>query len=170
MYLPPDSVPCGFQGLREDSWSELDDLGKQILEAGRNSGVIGGDTQHLAHMRTTGTTLNPLSLPGLGRPRDSTFPRYSEQSPSSEPVENYLMHNGTSFFPSFPGPQILAQHTGSGRGASQANTAGGGAKETSDIRRSIRDRGAMTRSERILVRGHLLIIPACSERDLRPLV
>lgn len=38
-------------------------------------------------------------------------------SPSSESIDTYFMHNRSSLFPYFPGPQILEQHTGSGRGA-----------------------------------------------------
>lgn len=52
---------------REDSWSELDDLGKQILEAGGNSGIIGGDTQHLVHTMDNRDGTEPLVNAGAGK-------------------------------------------------------------------------------------------------------
>lgn len=57
--------------------------------------------------------------------------------------------------------QISEQHTGSGRGRYRWN------KGNKWHLENIRDRAAMTRSVRTLVRNHLLIRPDCFERDLR---
>lgn len=48
----------------------------------------------------------------------------SSSVPPSDPSDTYSMHRCASLFPHLPGPQVLEQHTGGGRGVCQADTDG----------------------------------------------